>query len=212
MRPLKKARRCEHWAAGLGSAGLAEAIMASIGVEWVGSCLQFDLLVNFIEEWRYLIECNPDLPRTACVKPMWHWSPESNHASIVENGLIEGGSEGVPVRNGSAHGKGVYGSPDICAARDYGEGTDHALGCVVLLGRDSVRTRWGKSPIYCVKKGRGPRVLVVGRTSGQSAEEIREVQDRMETICALFEPCVDETDRMLEACMVAHTFDDPVRR
>ena len=121
MRPLKKARRCEHWAAGLGSAGLAEAIMASIGVEWVGSCLQFDLLVNFIEEWRYLIECNPDLPRTACVKPMWHWSPESNHASIVENGLIEGGSEGVPVRNGSAHGKGVYGSPDICAARDYGE-------------------------------------------------------------------------------------------
>ena len=204
MQPCKKARKCSHWAAGISSATVAETIIASVGVEWPGSCLQFDLLVDFINEWRDLMKLNPDRIDAATVKLMWHWSPERNHASIIDNGLIAGGTRGIPVKNGAVHGTGVYGSPNINAAKRYGEGTTNAFGCVVLLGCDSVETHWGSNPIWCVAPGRGPRVLLVGRTSGDSEQEIAEVESRMQALCAVLQPSLEDADYTLENAMTAH--------
>merc|ERR1719242_92090 len=54
---------------------------------------------------------------------VYHGTGSYNDSSIIENGLITGGTKGVSIANGSAHGRGIYCSPSIHTAGSYQRGS-----------------------------------------------------------------------------------------
>jgi len=54
---------------------------------------------------------------------VYHGTNSCNDQGIINNGLIVGGTKGVPVANGRAYGTGVYCSPSLSTARSYERGS-----------------------------------------------------------------------------------------
>eukprot|EP01084_Bolivina_argentea_P024098 44962_1 len=72
---------------------------------------------------------------------VYHGTNDANNSSIIDKGLIVGGSKGVPVQHGSAYGRGVYCSPDTSTARCYESGS--MFVCVVKNHRvNRYRSIW----------------------------------------------------------------------
>jgi len=54
---------------------------------------------------------------------VYHGTSSYNDANIINKGLITGGTKGVPIATGRAHGKGIYCSPNINVANGYANGS-----------------------------------------------------------------------------------------
>eukprot|EP01083_Nonionella_stella_P194110 716144_1 len=54
---------------------------------------------------------------------VYHGTRCCNDRSIIQNGLVVGGTKGVPVVNGSAYGRGIYCSPSLSTASSYQRGS-----------------------------------------------------------------------------------------
>merc|ERR1712154_569718 len=54
---------------------------------------------------------------------VYHGTRSCNDQSIINKGLVTGGTKGVPIRHGAAYGKGVYCTPSLLTASGYQRGS-----------------------------------------------------------------------------------------
>ena len=57
------------------------------------------------------------------IQIVYHGTGSYNDASIIQKGLVTGGTRGVPIAHGSAHGHGIYCSPSVHTAGSYERGS-----------------------------------------------------------------------------------------
>eukprot|EP01083_Nonionella_stella_P128337 388873_1 len=80
--------------------------------------LKYNILLQFLS--------SPHANDTEC-KSEWefvyHGTDSGNNTSIIDKGLIVGGTKGVRVKNGTCHGRGVYCSPHTSTAKCYERGS-----------------------------------------------------------------------------------------
>merc|ERR1712241_591481 len=67
------------------------------------------------------------------VQIVYHGTGSYNDASIIQKGLVTGGTKGVSIANGSAYGHGIYCSPSIHTAGSYARGS--LFICLVRANR-----------------------------------------------------------------------------
>ena len=62
---------------------------------------------------------------------IWHGSPEANYKNIMQNGLLVGGVDGIPVAVGTACGYGVYSATTPNTPIGYAKGSNksYVLPC-----------------------------------------------------------------------------------
>ena len=113
---------------------------------------------------------------------IWHGSPEANYKNIMQNGLLVGGVDGIPVAVGTACGYGVYSATTPNTPIGYAKGSKKVMCCLAMKGinstqqiRDIAQLNNGKTHSYAhgvdwviffTKEQILPRYLVEYKTKG----------------------------------------------
>ena len=68
---------------------------------------------------------------------IWHGSAEANYKNIMQNGLLVGGVDGIPIAQGAAYGYGVYSATTPNTPIGYARGSQKLMCCLSMKGNNS---------------------------------------------------------------------------
>jgi len=136
------------------------------------NCIKKEIANSYNSETRFDIKCILNW-KVLCkfmgsgigeeFKIVYHGTNHKNNQSILEKGLIVGGTKGVGIRNGTVYGRGVYCSPHTSTAKCYENGSMFIciikkqrvkrFGSIYVVPQDS-----DILPIYLASFGKNKRV------------------------------------------------------
>ena len=79
--------------------------------------------INFIASFKNVERFLKNGGKSKSFSLVFHGTNSRNNSSIIANGLVVGGTKGVPIANGKAYGTGIYCSPSLDTTGCYANGS-----------------------------------------------------------------------------------------
>ena len=118
-------------------------------ISWIRSSLETkfsakNFKIGFIATVKVIEQFLESKNQSKDLSVVYHGTKSQNDVGIINNGLITGGTKGVPIATGRYLGKGIYCSPNVNVAKSYASGS-----IFICLIRDNGTAKSGD--IYVVQ-------------------------------------------------------------
>ena len=116
---------------------------------------------------------------------VFHGTPRANHAGILRQGLVPGGTRGVRVANGSAYGQGIYLGRTLSTSHCYARGDNTIFVCAMVENRHFISSH-GNIIVCTAPEFVCPLFLVTVRNRMYGESGFRHNEERLQVLHASF--------------------------